>query len=98
MCIDVEVIQAVWKAAALVAMGQRSADRRRNAARAAADVQQFAVLAFLQRHERGIAHQAPRRLRCDGAAVPDMAAVAVPLALQDRAIHAYHDLVAFGLP
>jgi len=96
--IDVEVIEATRKAAALIAVRQRAADRGRNVARASANVQQLAILAFLQRHERGIADQASRRLRRNRAAMFDMAAVTAPFARQCRTIHAHHDLVALGLP
>jgi hypothetical protein len=96
--IDVAVIQAARKATTLVAVRQRAAYRRRNAARTAADVQRLAVPPSSQCDHRGVAYESSRRLGGNRAAVLDMTAVPVlPSLRQHRAVHVHHDLVALGL-
>jgi hypothetical protein len=52
---------AAWEAAAAVTSAQRSRDRRRDAARLAADVERLALLAFDDSNDARIARE-PRKL------------------------------------
>ncbi len=62
-----------------------------------AEEQQLAVVAPLQRGQTRVAHQPTRGFGGDGSTVFDMAAIAVSLLRQHRAVHVHHDLVALGL-
>ena len=69
MRVDEALVRAHGEAAATIAGRECTADRWRNHARLAADVQHFAGIARRQGHERAVAARAAERLRGDAGSV-----------------------------
>src|ERR1700688_1222138 len=93
MCIDVPRVRATRESAAAIACVERAANRRRNAACLASDVERLTVLVLQDADDAGVARQATHGLRREGGAVLELAASRAAVA-QRLSIHMHDDLLA----